>query len=396
VWDGTYVGWRGKQYKVITILDLGTRDVVAQGIVQGEDAESLIAVLDGALVEGGVAPEILHGDGGVAHPQLEQAVIERGIQLSKPDKGERHTNQVMERYNSTLKKKLRELIKEWGAEGKTGTLEEALEEAMERYRKEEHSLYKTTPHEASAYLYGVTLPEEGVQGNTAQGKKLRKQISKALQARKEGQLLPIVGGAQNLQKVRELIGALGLGKEFTLGQLQTELQMYQIAQQERHFKEITERLDDMAERLDRLADISEDWGLVKQLEKEIRDQRKIIDRYVLAEPELMQKLENISELERTRHTKVGRLKRRLSDHAKRLNRRYTMDVEQQADGVQQKLRKERPAKLPVREVPDELLNKREAHLAKKDNKMALRLLLAYKIMRRTGMRVGNLRLLTDQ
>jgi hypothetical protein len=192
---------------------LGTRDVVAQGIVQGEDADSLIAVLDGALVEGGIAPEILHGDGGVAHTQLERAVIERGIQLSKPDKGERHTNQVMERYNSTLKKKLKAVMKDWGAEGKTGTLEEALEQAMDRYRKEEHGLYKTTPHEASAYLYEVALPEEGVQGNTAQGKKLRKQISKELQARKEGQLLPIVGGAQNLQKVREIVGALGLGKE---------------------------------------------------------------------------------------------------------------------------------------------------------------------------------------
>jgi hypothetical protein len=171
--------------------------------------------------------------------------------------------------------------------------------------------------------------------------------------------------------------------------------MYQIAQQERHFKEITERLDDMAERLERLADIYEDWGRVKQLEKEIREQRKVIDRYVLAEPELMQRLGSMAELERSRHAKVGRLRRRLSDQTKRLNRRYTLDVEQQADAVRQRLRKERPAKLPVREVPDELLNEREADLAKRDNKIALRLLLAYKIMRRTGMRVGNLRLLTD-
>jgi integrase/transposase InsO family protein len=401
VWDVTHVDWRGKSYKIATILDLGSRDVVAQSIIGREDIKSMLAVLDAGLEELMICPEILHGDGGLGYEEIAKELELRGIKISRPNRGELHTNQVIERYNRTLQDGVRALVRRWGKKAEGRTLEEALAEVLENYRKETHTLFGVSPREAQTLLLGITLPKRGEIGNRPAGRELRKRITEEVRQKREEGLWEVVGSKENWEKLTEIVDRVGpISGVEPMGQLQMKLQVFQIAQQERHYQDLRGLIEGMNQKVQ---DMGRELEKVGQIEEAIKRIRKDLDGVRVTGEELPERIKELVDLELKRFEGRRALGEALGIEAKKINERFTeqfMKKEAKALAVVQQKQPVRErgsvqGKLRVREVPDSVLDARDAELALAPSKSTDRLRMAYKIIRLTGMRVGNLLELDD-
>lgn len=205
-----------------------------------------------------------------------------------------------------------------------------------------------------------------------------------------------MGSKENWDKLTELMQRVGepQGAE-PMGQLQVKLQVYMIAQQEQHYQDLRGMLQDLTERVNEL---SQKQAGVVEVEAAIKKIRKELDNFTLTEKELPLRIKELVALELERHAQITDLGKELTVEARRVNERFTEQFIQRENKELAKLRSQQPVKqlapakgkLPVRSVPDGVLNARERALAQEETKPSLRLLLAYRILRLTGMRVGNL------
>ena len=212
-WDCTDVIWNGERRKILVIMDIASRKVIYWREVRLENGREIIESLHSGIKEnGGIKLQKMHSDlGGFIGREVLEELNKEGIEASIKDKskGQRFTNQVIERFFRTLKGEILGNIEEKLGRG-VETLEEAMREGIDYYNnRREHGTFGETPRILcmNQMDMGVKEGRGRHESYSEKGKKYRRELKKEMAEYQRVEILEPVKEVQgdNIRRLTEYL-----------------------------------------------------------------------------------------------------------------------------------------------------------------------------------------------
>ena len=106
---------------MLIIMDVCSRCVLYWSIVSSESVSEIKRCLKDVLKRTGLKPEVLHGDlGKFASGEVRELVEESGIKHSRSERQGSYSNNLIERFNRTLKDIVKDIRSKLMSEGLKG------------------------------------------------------------------------------------------------------------------------------------------------------------------------------------------------------------------------------------------------------------------------------------